>query len=95
MKYTGFCMTTIQVRTPEKTKKSAMQVLEKLGLDLSTAINIYLVQIIAKNGIPFEVTENGFTPEEERKLLKELTWAKKYGKRYASTKALFRDILRK
>lgn len=89
-------MTTIQVRTPEKTKKSAMQILEKLGLDLSTAINIYLVQIIEKQGIPFEVvTENGLTPAEEEKILKELTWAKKHGKRYSSTKEMFKDILEK
>lgn len=89
-------MTTIQVRTPEKTKKSAMQILEKLGLDLSTAINIYLVQIIEKQGIPFEVvTENGLTPAEEEKILKELAWAKKHGKRYSSTKEMFKDILEK
>jgi len=96
MNYTGCIMTTIQVRTAEKTKKSAMQILEKLGLDLSTAINIYLVQIIEKQGIPFEVvTENGMTPAEEEKILKELAWAKKHGKRYSSTKEMFKDILKK
>lgn len=89
-------MTTIQVRTPEKTKKNAQKVLGKLGLDLSTAINIYLVQIIEKQGIPFEiVTENGFTPAEERKILKEMAWAKKHGKRYRSAKELHDDILKK
>ena len=88
-------MTTIQVRTPEKTKKSAMQILEKLGLDLSTAINIYLVQIIERKGIPFEVvTENGLTTAEEKNILKELAWAKKHGKRYASAKALHDAILK-
>jgi len=89
-------MTTIQVRTEEGTKKTVMQILERLGLDLSTAINIYLVQIIERNGIPFEVvTENGLTKNEEKKILQELAWAKKYGKKYASTKAMFKDILRK
>lgn len=87
-------VTTIQVRTEEKTKKTAMQILDKLGLDLSTAINIYLVQIIEKNGIPFEVvTENGLTPSEEEKILKELAWAKKHGKRYHSAKELHKAIL--
>lgn len=72
-----------------------MRILEKLGLDLSTAINIYLVQIIAKKGIPFEIlTENGMTPAAERKILEEMAWAKKYGKRYSSTKAMFKDILK-
>ncbi|MDD4628882.1 MAG: type II toxin-antitoxin system RelB/DinJ family antitoxin [Candidatus Peribacteraceae bacterium] len=88
-------MTTIQVRTGEQTKKSAMQILDRLGLDLSTAINIYLVQIIEKKGIPFKVvTENGMTPAEEEKILKDLAWAKKHGKRFASAKALHNAILK-
>lgn len=66
-----------------------------LGLDLSTAINIYLVQIIEKQGIPFEiVTENGLTPQEEKKILKEIAWAKKHGKRYKSAKDLHKAILK-
>ncbi|OGJ60315.1 hypothetical protein A3A67_02365 [Candidatus Peribacteria bacterium RIFCSPLOWO2_01_FULL_51_18] len=88
-------MTTIQVRTDEKIKRTAMLILNKLGMDLSTAINIYLVRIIEKKGIPFEiVTENGFTPEEEARILKEMAWAKKHGKRYLSTKAMFKDIMK-
>ena len=87
--------TTIQIRTNQITKKAAQQILEKLGLDLSTAINIYLVQIIEKQGIPFEVvTENGLTPAEEDKILKELAWAKKYGKRYRSARELHEAILK-
>ncbi len=88
-------MTTIQVRTNERTKKTAQQILEKLGLDLSTAINIYLVQIIEKKGIPFEVvTENGLTPMEEEEILKELAWTKKHGKKYVSAKKLHEAILK-
>lgn len=87
-------MTTIQVRTQEKTKKDAMKILAKLGLDLSTAINIYLIQIVQKKGIPFQLlTENGMTPAAEAKMLKEAAWAKKHGKRYTSTKKMFKDIL--
>ena len=86
---------TIQVRIDEKTKKSAQQILQKLGMDLSTAINIYLVQIIEKHGIPFPIlTENGMTQAEEQKILKEIAWAKKHGKRYSSTKEMFKDLLR-
>ena len=88
-------MSTIQVRTPEKTKKNAQKILKDLGLDLSTAINIYLVQIIEKKGIPFEIiTENGMTLSQELKILKEIEWAKKHGKRYSSTKEMFEDILK-
>ncbi len=86
--------TTIQIRTNQKTKKSAQLILEKLGLDLSTAINIYLVQIIAKKGIPFEIlTENGMTVAEEKELLEDIEWTKKHGKSYTSTKEMMEDIL--
>ncbi len=79
-----------------KIKKSAQRILDKLGLDLSTAINIYLVQIIEKKGIPFEIlTENGMTPAEEKAILKEMAWAMKHGKRYKTAKAMHRDILGK
>lgn len=89
-------MSTIQVRTKDDVKKSAQHILEKLGLDLSTAINIYLVQIIEKNGIPFDVvTANGLTIAEEKKILSELKEATRSGKRYSSTKKMFKDILRK
>lgn len=65
-------MTTIQVRVDDATKKSAQAVLEKLGFDLSSAIKIYLRQVVQKKGIPFAlVTENGFIPSQEEKLIKD------------------------
>lgn len=64
-------MTTIQCRIDEKTKKSAKKVLDALGLDMSTAIKIYLKQITLRNSIPFPLlTENGLTVEEEDEILK-------------------------
>lgn len=87
-------MTTIQVRTDEKTKKTAQHILKHLGMDLSTAINVYLVQVILKKGIPFEVvTENGLTPAEEKEILRELASAKRSKKSYASAEEAHRAIL--
>ncbi len=87
-------MATIQVRTEEKTKKAAQLVLSRLGLDLSTAINIYLVQIIEKKGIPFEVvTENGLTAAEEDSILEEFASAKRSKKSYATAEEAHRAIL--
>ena len=37
-------------------KKQAQELFADLGLDLSTAINIYLKKAVAEQGIPFEVT---------------------------------------
>ncbi len=37
-------------------KKQAQELFADLGMDLSTAINIYLKKAIAQQGIPFEVS---------------------------------------
>ena len=93
MLYTECMTTTLQVRTNVQAKKTAQRILEKQGMNLSTAVNIYLLKIIEKNGIPFEVvTENGLTLAEERKILREMAWAKKHGKRYNSAKEMHEDI---
>lgn len=64
-------MNNIQIRIDEATKKAAKTVLDALGIDMSSAIKVYLKQIIIHGGIPFKlVTENGLTPEEEKTILR-------------------------
>lgn len=46
----------INVNVDSNLKSEANKVLNDLGLNMSTAINIYLTQIVKKNGIPFEIT---------------------------------------
>lgn len=87
---------TIQVRTDAKLKKNAQKILDQLGLDLSSAINVYLRQIVITGSIPFEIrTINGFTPAQERRMLRESKEAIKHGKRYSSPEDMHRDILGK
>ncbi|MBD3329919.1 type II toxin-antitoxin system RelB/DinJ family antitoxin [Candidatus Peregrinibacteria bacterium] len=63
-------MSFIQLRIDDKTKKSAKKILDDLGVDMSSAIKVYLKQIIINKGIPFKLlTENGLTPEEERDVI--------------------------
>ncbi|MBI3618959.1 hypothetical protein HY213_02905 [Candidatus Peregrinibacteria bacterium] len=40
-------------------------------------------------------TVNGFTPAQERRMLKEAAWALKHGKRFNSVDELMEDILGK
>ncbi len=47
---------TITVRVDEKVKKEACIVFKNVGLDMSTAINVYLKQVIRSNGIPFPIS---------------------------------------
>lgn len=87
-------MPTITCRTDARVKKDAQKVLQTLGLDLSSAINLYLRQIVITKSIPFRIrTVNGFLPATERQMLQEEAEALRSGKRYASARELFRDIL--
>lgn len=45
----------LNVRVEEKVKRRAEEILNELGINTSTAIDIYLNQIILKDGLPFDV----------------------------------------
>ena len=63
-------MSTIQIRIDNKTKAAAKKVLDKLGLDMTSAIRLYLKQISQHKAIPFPlVTQNGLTLEQEAEIL--------------------------
>ena len=47
--------TNITIRTDNELKTKAQNVLNELGIDMPTAINFYLRQIVNENGIPFEL----------------------------------------
>lgn len=46
---------SINVRVSADVKKQAQDIFGQLGLDLTTAVNIFLRQVILNNGLPFEV----------------------------------------
>ncbi len=45
----------IQLRIDEKLKTEAADIYEKLGLDLPTAIRIFLIRSVQEKGIPFNM----------------------------------------
>ena len=47
--------TFLQVRTDERDKEQASVILEQLGTNLSSVVNMLLKQIIMTKSIPFEV----------------------------------------
>ena len=55
--------TAINVNVDKNTKEQATVILKDLGLNMSTAINMFLVQIVKRNGIPFEITNNKLSKE--------------------------------
>jgi DNA-damage-inducible protein J len=50
--------TTIRSRVEPELKREATEILNACGLDLSTAIRLFLHHVVASNGLPFEVTPN-------------------------------------
>lgn len=48
----------LNIRTDKEVKASAEKLFAALGLNMSTAVNMFLRQAIRENGIPFEVTLN-------------------------------------
>lgn len=46
----------INIQVDSSVKKEATMVLTDLGLSMSSAINLFLKQVVKKNGIPFEIT---------------------------------------
>ena len=84
---------TINVRTDASTKKAASKVFEKMGLDLSSGVNMYLARVVQDKAVPFQLrTVNGFTPEFEARVIRETEWAKKHGKRYKSVEEMWADL---
>ena len=84
-------MTTINIRIEDATKKKATKTLAGLGMDMSTAIKIFLNQVIIEDGLPF-------TPSAKRRAIrakwdKEVAEALK-GKSYKTAEEMFKNILK-
>ncbi len=45
--------TRIQVRTNSQLKEQATKTLDRMGMSMATAINIFLSQIVQDQGLPF------------------------------------------
>lgn len=54
---------TTSIRIDSNTKQAATELLNDLGLDLSSAVNIFLKQVILQGGLPFQVKYPQYKPE--------------------------------
>ncbi|PKV04911.1 type II toxin-antitoxin system RelB/DinJ family antitoxin [Bifidobacterium pseudolongum] len=80
--------TTVSFRTDREVKEEAKALFESMGMDLSTALNVFLRQSILDNGMPFTITRERPVNVEARRQadLHE-------GKAFASTEALMKDLM--
>lgn len=82
-------MNTINIRVEEKTKAAAHKTLASLGLDMSTAVKLFLNQVVIENGLPFTPTQN--TEHIRAKWDAEVARAKR-GKSFTSAREALRDL---
>ncbi|MEK7459711.1 MAG: type II toxin-antitoxin system RelB/DinJ family antitoxin [Patescibacteria group bacterium] len=64
--------TIMTVRIDSKIKSEAQKTFAKMGLDLSSAVKLFMNQSILEKGLPFKPrTVNGYTKEFENRILNE------------------------
>ena len=84
--------TTISIRTNSVIKNKAIKVLNSRGLNLSTALNMYLVDIANKKTAP--TSDIRYVRDEVRtRLEKEYEYEKKHGRSFSSVEELMEDLL--
>ena len=59
-------MTSINIRVDDDIKSQAQELFASLGMDMSTAMNIFLRQAIAFGGIPFTIRQPRYNAETEQ-----------------------------
>lgn len=85
----------INVNVPKEVKDESNNIFNNLGLNMSTAINMFLKRVIYERGIPFDVKE----PRPSKELLEalqELDYMEKYSdeyKTYSDIDELKKDLL--
>ncbi len=85
----------LQIRIDAKTKKEAKEILNSIGLDLSSAIKLYLRQVINFGHLPFELREeNGLTLSSRDVLKDSIKSAENSKKSFTSAKSLIKDALK-
>lgn len=89
-------MTTLSVRVDEDVKKQANELFADLGLDMSTAINMFLRQSIMRDGLPFDVSRE--VPNAETlAAIEEVQKMKKHPdkfKGYTNIDTMFKELLK-
>ncbi len=63
---------TIQLRVDQELRDDAQTVCNRLGMDLTTAIRVFLNQLVVENGLPFQPKADPFFSPSNMQHLKRL-----------------------
>lgn len=87
--------TNLNIRIDKTIKEKSEKVFEDLGLNMTTAINIFLRQVIRVNGIPFEIKGNVPNQETLEAIEESITIANDNSKGYSNIEDLKKALDKK
>lgn len=87
--------TTMNIRVDSDIKNNAKEIFAELGMDLTTAVNIFLRQSIRHHGIPFELKISVPNKEtiEAINEVKKMEKNPSLGKSYTDIDKMMRELL--
>lgn len=87
--------TSMNIRMDSGIKKQAQELFAALGMDMTTAVNIFLRQSIRRQGLPFEVTLSRPNRETLEALaeVEEMKRHPEQHKGYTDVDAMMKDML--
>ena len=87
--------TSMTIRMDSAVKQQAQELFAALGMDMTTAVNIFLRQAIQRQGLPFEVALNQ-PNRESLEALAEVREMKQHSERYkgyTDAEAMMKELL--
>ncbi|MBQ2837063.1 MAG: type II toxin-antitoxin system RelB/DinJ family antitoxin [Peptococcaceae bacterium] len=88
--------TSMNIRMDTEVKRKAQMIFAELGMDTTTAVNLFLRQVIRTQSIPFELKAE-LPNEETMEAIEEVRMMKQnpsMGKRYQDVDTMMEDLLR-
>lgn len=84
----------INIRVDSDVKAQAQRLFSDLGMDLTTAVNVFLRQSIEQGGIPFMIGQRRYNQETEQamKEARDIIDGKVEAKSYTSARELFEEL---
>ncbi|MDR3346547.1 MAG: type II toxin-antitoxin system RelB/DinJ family antitoxin [Campylobacteraceae bacterium] len=85
---------TLTIRMDAELKENAQNILNDIGLDLTTAVKLFLRQTVIQQKLPLELVASNYKPSNIVKAsIKEASEIKsKQPRKFSSASAIFKDI---
>jgi len=83
--------TNLNVRIDADLKKQSEEIFNELGLNMSTALTVFLRQAVRSKGIPFEMRLN-IPNEETLAAIRDVNMGRNMSRQFHSVKELMEDL---